>query len=484
MEDTSICLSQIEAENPKPGKQNNKVLEQEILVLDGEYTSPLLSVYAYSSIQKTLKLASAEGESSITEPTSGNSVEGNVEGLENSSKTLWQLEVWIPARKQGPTGKHRLISRMTGSFLRTLSFTISGAPFCDNEDEKRFYSFSETLEVKDTKERKIFKFYAPKRHEFRINLEFWCMSMIFPMTFQYALKPAVSARPDSDTLVWLENRLKRIAIDDKMLIAEHFLKEEKRGWPALNRACAFNFDNSLGVGEMRRYSHYKIKAYRLGMIRPFLLLVSMHPKSAWANSLEINLAEKLARGQGDRITLGDAHWEAYYIITAQRKGLIDRTCRTFREKFNPLSKTLEWEKILHRVMKEVMSTRSPGIVKIFQKEKMNHEIKTELEKARQQRKDAKKHREHEVAESTDDFLMSAGTVTLENLFTRCIFVSSNEEKIANAIRQHPEVASSVSGIDDLLREAVKIVKGDPELSEKLRIIAKYVNSSQSQRKLS
>lgn len=82
MEDTSICLSQIEAENPKPGKQNNKVLEQEILVLDGEYTSPLLSVYAYSSIQKTLKLASAEGESSITEPTSGNSVEGNVEGLE------------------------------------------------------------------------------------------------------------------------------------------------------------------------------------------------------------------------------------------------------------------------------------------------------------------------------------------------------------------------------------------------------------------
>lgn len=40
------------------------------------------------------------------------------------------------------------------------------------------------------------------------------------MTFQYALKPAVSARPDSDTLVWLENRLKRIAIDDKMLIAE------------------------------------------------------------------------------------------------------------------------------------------------------------------------------------------------------------------------------------------------------------------------
>lgn len=274
-----------------------------------------------------------------------------------------------------------------------------------------------------------------------------------------------------------------------------------RGWPALNRACAFNFDNSLGVAEMRRYSHYKIKAYRLGMIRPFLLLVSMHPKRrvAWANSLEINLAEKLARGQGmsfkeknvlydaasgDRITLGDAHWEAYYIITAQRKGLIDRTCRTFREKFNPLSKTLEWEKILHRVMKEVMSTRSPGIVKIFQKEKMNHEIKTELAKARQQRKDAKKHREHEVAESTDDFLMSAGTVTLENLFSRCIFVSSNEEKIANAIRQHPEVASSVSGIDDLLREAVKIVKGDPELSEKLRIIAKYVNSSQSQRKLS
>jgi hypothetical protein len=41
---------------------------------------------------------------------------------------------------------------------------------------------------------------------------------------------------------------------------------------------ASRFDNSQAIKELARDSEFKQMAYEQGMIRPFLLLASMHPK--------------------------------------------------------------------------------------------------------------------------------------------------------------------------------------------------------------
>ncbi|KAL6040679.1 hypothetical protein QOT17_025272 [Balamuthia mandrillaris] len=82
---------------------------------------------------------------------------------------------------------------------------------------------------------------------------------------------------------------------------------------------AMNYDNSLAIAEMQRESSYKEKAVAKGMIRPFLLLASMHPfRRFWcAVGLEIDLLSESF--------YGDAHAEAWHILSKPFKGLMGRT---------------------------------------------------------------------------------------------------------------------------------------------------------------
>jgi hypothetical protein len=152
------------------------------------------------------------------------------------------------------------------------------------------------------------------------------------------------AAPERYSLDWMEQRFRRMPFEDKLRIAQVLLRAEKAGWPSLDGASAHTFDNSLGVVEMRRASALKNKAFHKGLIRPFLLLVSMHParRIAWSYMLGLNLARDSR--------LEDSHWTAWRTLTHPRKGIVSRASRTYREQLNPFSRKMDWYQIVHRVL--------------------------------------------------------------------------------------------------------------------------------------
>ena len=102
------------------------------------------------------------------------------------------------------------------------------------------------------------------------------------------------------------------------------------------------------VEELTRESEFKQKAWNKGLIKPFLLLVSMHPKDRifWAKSLKVNLLSMK--------NYGDAHAEAYKLLTADRKGLQARANHAFADTLNPLGRDCNWYQILHRVCRKAL----------------------------------------------------------------------------------------------------------------------------------
>jgi hypothetical protein len=150
--------------------------------------------------------------------------------------------------------------------------------------------------------------------------------------------------PERYSLDWMEQRYRRLPFDDKLRIAQVLIRAQEAGWPSLDGASAHTFDNRLGIAEMRRASALKNKAFRKGLIRPFLLLVSMHParRLAWSYMLGLNLA----RDQ----RLEDSHWTTWRILTHPRKGIVSRASRTYREQLNPFSRKMDWYQIVYRVL--------------------------------------------------------------------------------------------------------------------------------------
>lgn len=142
----------------------------------------------------------------------------------------------------------------------------------------------------------------------------------------------------------MEQRFRRLPFDDKLRIAQVLMRAQEAGWPSLDGASAHTFDNRLGIAEMRRASAFKNKAFRKGVIRPFLLLVSMYParRLAWSYMLGLNMTRDPR--------LEDSHWTAWRILTHPRKGVVSRASRTYREQLNPFSRKMDWYQIMYRVL--------------------------------------------------------------------------------------------------------------------------------------
>eukprot|EP00241_Pyramimonas_parkeae_P005709 CAMPEP_0114262274 /NCGR_PEP_ID=MMETSP0058-20121206/21691_1 /TAXON_ID=36894 /ORGANISM="Pyramimonas parkeae, CCMP726" /LENGTH=410 /DNA_ID=CAMNT_0001378081 /DNA_START=46 /DNA_END=1276 /DNA_ORIENTATION=+ len=98
-------------------------------------------------------------------------------------------------------------------------------------------------------------------------------------------------------------------------------------------------DLRLSVEQLQRGSTYKTQAYASGHIRPFLLLVSMHPtlRVQLALTMGINLVRDKA--------FGDPHAEAWVVISRHMWGLRARAATTFRS-MNPFMSHLDWYQVV------------------------------------------------------------------------------------------------------------------------------------------
>jgi hypothetical protein len=126
-------------------------------------------------------------------------------------------------------------------------------------------------------------------------------------------------------------------------------------WPAFDVALrdgrlTGNYDINIIATELARPSPQKHRAWEAGFIRPFLLLVSLHPASrlAVAQSLDIG-------GLQDKIFYGSPHLEAWEILSAPKVGIMDRT-RKFKDKaFADKLGGVCWYDTLFRVSDRVFS---------------------------------------------------------------------------------------------------------------------------------
>jgi len=124
-------------------------------------------------------------------------------------------------------------------------------------------------------------------------------------------------------------------------------------WPMMKGNSIINYPVNLAIEEMRRHSLYKAEAYRRGLIRPFLLFVSMPPdvRLQWAAQLGVPLVNTRF--------WGDSHQEAYAMLFKKRKGLQEQANYAFREKLSPLKiYECNWYQILYRVTHNATPRRS------------------------------------------------------------------------------------------------------------------------------
>ena len=119
-------------------------------------------------------------------------------------------------------------------------------------------------------------------------------------------------------------------------------------WPEMVNHRMLQFPVSHSTCELRRNSIYKIEAYSKGLIRPFLLLVSMDPelRIQTGTALGINLIRKTY--------LGDSHHEAFHLLFKKRKGIQDRANYAFQEKLVARGGDCNWYQIIYRVTRNAM----------------------------------------------------------------------------------------------------------------------------------
>eukprot|EP00012_Vannella_robusta_P014454 CAMPEP_0206210250 /NCGR_PEP_ID=MMETSP0166-20121206/17429_1 /ASSEMBLY_ACC=CAM_ASM_000260 /TAXON_ID=95228 /ORGANISM="Vannella robusta, Strain DIVA3 518/3/11/1/6" /LENGTH=767 /DNA_ID=CAMNT_0053631875 /DNA_START=1118 /DNA_END=3418 /DNA_ORIENTATION=- len=124
-------------------------------------------------------------------------------------------------------------------------------------------------------------------------------------------------------------------------------------WPSLKEfPDILTYPQHVAVDELTRDSEFKQKAWNKGLIKPFLLLVSLHPEKriCWAKSLNINLLSMK--------NYGDPHAEAYKVLTMDRKGLQARANHAFADTLNPLGQNCNWYQILYRVCRKTLQCSS------------------------------------------------------------------------------------------------------------------------------
>jgi len=368
----------------------------------------------------------------------------------HASPGIWKLSAWIPQSGQGFTKNHRVIGRMTGNMIRQLQITVS---ILNGRDIK-----STDLSVRTTKVRKSITIEVPSQLTL-VQLKFETRAMFMPLVFRFSLErlpmtsdqgipssssssqisellnneeeeeeeeeetKLVQVYPERYSIEWLEQRFTRLPIEDKLKFAKVVWEAQKQGWQPLEGASAATYDNSMAIKVMQASSTYKDKAYAAGLIRPFLLLASMHPgrRTAWAFSLNINLVRSSK--------YGNAHWEAYKILTHSRYGIVARATHTFREKANPVSRALDWYQLLHRVLTVVLSTRRAGPLRIFQKEKMEPELLRELNDAKVGKGVSRVWSQSELA--------AVNPMRLENVFSQQFLTARAEMVFPNGVFHFP-----------------------------------------------
>eukprot|EP01099_Mayorella_cantabrigiensis_P004949 TRINITY_DN3809_c0_g1_i1.p1 TRINITY_DN3809_c0_g1~~TRINITY_DN3809_c0_g1_i1.p1 ORF type:complete len:458 (+),score=50.33 TRINITY_DN3809_c0_g1_i1:33-1376(+) len=106
------------------------------------------------------------------------------------------------------------------------------------------------------------------------------------------------------------------------------------------------FSKATIISQLSLESEYRKKAFELGMIRPFLLLVTMPPM------VRCQVAAHLGWSIFTKDYFGDPHAESYYIIATQSVGICSRSHHSW-EKMNPFSESSNWYYILFRVIESI-----------------------------------------------------------------------------------------------------------------------------------
>eukprot|EP01134_Creolimax_fragrantissima_P002753 CFRG2753T1 len=115
-------------------------------------------------------------------------------------------------------------------------------------------------------------------------------------------------------------------------------------WPTLERHIGNTYEYSNAIRELQRISIYRAFADERGLLRPFLLLASMHPtrRKMWGSYLNISIDTKHFHG--------DAHAEAWCILTNERAGvvhLISKRSKSSEEtSLKEVEEGITWEAIM------------------------------------------------------------------------------------------------------------------------------------------
>jgi len=133
-------------------------------------------------------------------------------------------------------------------------------------------------------------------------------------------------------------------------------REEIRNyWNSFSEIDPFDpsYDIAPVIENLKKESEFRKKAFEKGLIRPFLLLVSMDPKrrAAMANMTGVSLVKK------DWYTQFDPHHEAYYILTSHRKGVQSRSNSSSRSLI-PFKHGSNWYMILEACASKVKKNQS------------------------------------------------------------------------------------------------------------------------------
>lgn len=123
------------------------------------------------------------------------------------------------------------------------------------------------------------------------------------------------------------------------------LKEKMcSNWPKLENHTILTYPMENSIKEMNRFTTFKQLTFELGLIRPFLYLVSMHPLTRYslAQTMKIKL-EKYPE-------FGDSHFESFFILAGHKK-------KSLQSRIGKLgSKDGNWFNLLSIVMKSTMKT--------------------------------------------------------------------------------------------------------------------------------
>lgn len=125
----------------------------------------------------------------------------------------------------------------------------------------------------------------------------------------------------------------------------------KQLWPKKEDYNEITYPQHKAIEEMSRNSVFKQRAFELGLIRPFLLFVSMDPQTRlyWSFVLKIDLISK--------DYYGDSHRESFKLLTRKQKGLQPRASHAFTESARPLKPNPTWYQIIHRVCRKAKSKK-------------------------------------------------------------------------------------------------------------------------------